>query len=116
MMNFKIGFLKLITAIIISLILSFVLTISFVPDSTVKIASTVTSVAAAFTCGFMTVKLIGSGGLLYGALSGLLLFTIQLILSLIFASPCLLLDVLIAFLINTALSAIGGITAVNTGK
>ena len=107
------GFL---TAVITALILSFIMTFSFVPDSTVKVASTVSSVIAAFACGFVTAKLIGSGGLLYGALSGLMLFTVQLILSLIFSSPCVLLDVLIAFLINTVISAIGGITAVNTGK
>ena len=104
----------ILTAVITALILSFIMTFSFVPDSAVKVASTVSSVLAAFACGFVTVKLIGSGGLLYGALSGLMLFTVQLILSLIFSSPCILLDVLIAFLINTAVSAVGGITEVNT--
>ena len=106
----------LLTALLTALVLSFIMTLNFVPDSTVKIASVVSSVLAAFACGFVTVNLIGSGGLFYGAFSGLALFTVQLILSLIFAGPCLLMDVLIAFLINTALSAIGGITAVNTGK
>ncbi len=117
LLQFLIGTVTgILTAVIIALFLSFIMTLSFVPDNMVKTASTAVSVIASFACGFTTVKLIGSGGLLYGALSGLMLFAVQLIMSLIFSSPCLLTDVLIAFLISTAISAVGGITAVNTGK
>ena len=106
----------ILVAVITALISSFIMTASFVPDSTIKIASTISTAIAAFACGFTTVKLIGSGGLIYGALSGLMLFIIQFIASLIFSSPCLLMNVIIALLIDTAISAIGGVTAVNTGK
>ncbi len=117
LLQFLIGILSgILTAVIVAFILSLVMTLSFVPDSTVRIASIASNVIAAFVCGFVTVKLIGSGGMIYGALSGLLLFGILLIISLIFSSPCLFADVLLAFLINTAISAVGGITAVNTGK
>lgn len=106
----------LITAVITALLLSFVMTLSIVPDSMTSIAAILSSILAAFVCGFVTVKLIGSGGLVYGAISGLALFAIRFALSLIFSGPCLLTDFLIALLIDTAVSAVGGVVAVNTGK
>ena len=106
----------LITAILTALLLSFVMTLSIVPDSMTSIAAMISSIFAAFVCGAVTVKLIGSWGLLYGAISGLTLFAVHAALSLIFASPCLLTDFLIALLIDTAVSAVGGVIAVNMGK
>lgn len=106
----------LITAAVTALLLSFVMTLSIVPDSMTSIAAMISSIFAAFVCGFVSVKLIGSGGLIYGAISGLMLFAVHAALSLIFASPCLLTDFLIALLINTAVAAVGGVIAVNTGK
>ena len=106
----------LVTATITALLLSFIMTLSIVPDSMTSIAAIISSIFAAFVCGFVTVKLIGSGGLLYGAASGLMLFAVHAVLSLIFSSPCLLMDFLIALLIDAAISAVGGVIAVNTGK
>ncbi|MBQ6809129.1 MAG: TIGR04086 family membrane protein [Clostridia bacterium] len=106
----------IITAALTALILSFVMTLNFIPDWMTSIAALVTQLFAAFACGFVSVRLIGSGGLLYGAISGLVLFAAQTIFSLIFSSPCLLLNFIIALLIDTAVSAIGGVIAVNTGK
>ena len=115
--QFCIGLLAgLLTAFVTALILSFVMTVSFVPDSSIKIAAIVSTVSAAFVCGFTTVRLIGHSGLLYGALSGLILFTVRAAISLIFADPIIFLNFLIAFFIDTAVAAIGGITAVNIGK
>ena len=108
--------LGLITAAVTALLLCFVMTLSIVPDGMTSIAAMISSIFAAFVCGFVTVKLIGSGGLLYGAISGLMLFAVHSALSLIFASPCLLTDFLIALLIDTAVAAVGGVIAVNTGK
>lgn len=104
------------TAFVTALILSLVMTLSFVPDSSVKIASMISTVFAAFVCGFTTVRLIGHKGLLYGALSGLLLFAVRSAISLILAGSTVFLNFLIAFFIDTAVAAIGGVTAVNVWK
>ncbi len=106
----------LMTATITALLLSFVMTLSVVPDSMTSVAAMISSILAALVCGFVTVKLIGSGGLLYGAISGLVLFAIHFALSGIFAGPCLLTDILIALLTDTVISAVGGVIAVNIGK
>ena len=106
----------IITAAVSALIFSFIMTLSIIPDSMTAIAAIISTILAAFVCGFTTVKLTGSGGLVYGALSGLLLFAVHSAISLIFSSPCVLTDFLIALLIDTAVSAVGGVIAVNTGK
>lgn len=106
----------LVTAFVMSLIFGFVLTIGVVPDGLVSLASLLSAIAASFVCGFVAVRGIGSGGLLYGALSGFMLFVIQAILSLIFGGSLFTLDMLIALLVNTAVGAVGGVTAVNTGR
>lgn len=106
----------IIVAAVTALILSFVMTMNFIPDDMTSIAALASQLFAAFACGFVSVRLIGSGGLLYGAISGGMLFAVQAILSLIFSSPCLLLNFIIALLIDVALSAIGGVIAVNTRK
>ncbi len=105
-----------VTAIITALLLSFVMALSIVPDSMTGIAAMISQIIAAFVCGFVTAKLIGSGGLLCGAISGLTLFAVHAALSLIFSSPCLLTNFLIALLIDIAAAAVGGVIAVNTGK
>lgn len=105
-----------ITALPTALILSLIMTINAVPDSMIYGASLITLAVSAFICGFATVRLIGSKGLVHGALSGVLFFAVQMSFGLIFADSHIIMNVLIALFIDTALAAIGGITAVNTGK
>ena len=92
------------------------MTLSKVPDDSTSVMSLIASIVAAVTCGFVSVKLIGCGGLFNGALSGLMLFAVRVIISLIFSGPFIFLDFLIAFAVDVAVSSLGGVAAVNTGK
>lgn len=103
----------IITAIIFASIFAFALTSFDLSDAVATVMSVVSLGLGALASGFITAKLNGSNGLLYGLLSGLIAFVLVLIISLIFNFGAFSIFTLLKAIAIIICGCLGGILGVN---
>ena len=112
--NYLFGLLFGLCGLLLTLVLfSALMTLNAVPDGFASIFSYVSVAVACLIAGFVAVRLIGTGGLLNGVVTGAVFFLIHLIVFFILGGSFSI-GLLIYLAVELGCACLGGVAAVNT--
>ena len=102
-----------VATFLILLVFALVLTMKDMPSGAMTIMSSTAAGIGALVAGFCASKLYGKNGLFIGGISGLVLFAMVLLISMIISSSGFSVYSLFKLLIMVVFAAIGGVMGVN---
>lgn len=103
-----------LTSVIILLIMSFIMSMTHVPQLAMEPMTIFALCAGAFTSGFICTKAMGERGLIHGAVTGLIMAVILLISRIIMGFDFFEIPLIFRLVFILLSSMIGGTVAVNT--
>ena len=106
----------MISAVFLILFAFLFVAVKSVPQFMIPIAAMFCAVMGALVSGYISVRIYGSKGLIYGGLAGFLLFAIITLISFIISRDKFTYLTVIRFLIMVFSGSIGGIWSVNKRK
>lgn len=104
----------LAAAVLLSLIFSFLMPMSFVPDAMMPVLACAAVFFGAFVSGFVALRMIGSAGLLNGLISGMIFAVLHLAAALLAGGVLAGAVIFICLGLEIAGAILGGLVSVNT--